>query len=182
MHYAMNCFNALCNALCNTLQYAMHYAAVDQERDGITVDQRSSGMRHADQTMRNRMGVTKAKLGTGMMCCHNCPSRGCKDCPMYGVGLNPTYMARVEEQRERKETSGQAQRERDERRHVQRGGLGQRRAQQAREAREPRAGRAVGGAARRAGRAAAGCRRLPLERAATHEAAEAYGAEADHLW
>ena len=45
-----------------------------------------------------------------MMCCNNCPSKGCKDCPMYGVGLNPIYIARLEEQQARKEASGEANR------------------------------------------------------------------------
>ena len=88
-------------------------AILETERDGVTIDQGSIGMSHGDGFARSRQAETKAKLTGGLMCCNNCPSRGCKDCPMYGVGLNPTYMARVEEQRERKETSGQAQRERD---------------------------------------------------------------------
>ena len=56
---------------------------LENERDGVTIDQRSSGYRHGDQSRNNLMHETKAKLGTGMMCCNNCPSRGCKACPTY---------------------------------------------------------------------------------------------------
>ena len=28
--------------------------------------------------------------------CNNCPSKGCKDCPMYGVGSNPVFKEREE--------------------------------------------------------------------------------------
>jgi len=49
--------------------------------------------------------------------CNNCPSRGCKTCPMYGVGQNPEYerkekerkarlaKKRIQEQRERENKS-----------------------------------------------------------------------------
>ena len=64
-------------------------------------------MRHGDQSKNNLQRETKAKLGgSSMMCCHNCPSRGCKDCPMYGVGLNPVYQARLEEREAKREASG----------------------------------------------------------------------------
>jgi ferredoxin len=33
--------------------------------------------------------------------CSNCPSRGCKDCPMYGVGRNPEYEKREKVRKER---------------------------------------------------------------------------------
>ena len=28
--------------------------------------------------------------------CANCPSRGCKNCPMFGVGLNPEFQKKEE--------------------------------------------------------------------------------------
>ena len=28
--------------------------------------------------------------------CSNCPSRGCKNCPMFGVGLNPEFQKKEE--------------------------------------------------------------------------------------
>lgn len=51
--------------------------------------------------------------------CNNCPSRGCADCPMYGVGKNPAFekrekerddratMKRIREQRESTERSAE---------------------------------------------------------------------------
>ena len=33
--------------------------------------------------------------------CNNCPSRGCRTCPMYGVGKNPEYEQREKERKER---------------------------------------------------------------------------------
>jgi ferredoxin len=33
--------------------------------------------------------------------CSNCPSRGCKDCPMYGVGRNPEYEKKEKTRKER---------------------------------------------------------------------------------
>jgi hypothetical protein len=53
-----------------------------------------------------------AKMGTR---CNNCPSKGCKKCPMYGVGENPAYMARLERLNARREASGEAQAEAEQR-------------------------------------------------------------------
>jgi len=33
--------------------------------------------------------------------CNNCPSRGCADCPMYGVGKNPYFEKKEKERKER---------------------------------------------------------------------------------
>jgi ferredoxin len=35
--------------------------------------------------------------------CNNCPSRGCRDCPMFGVGKNPEYERKERERKERLE-------------------------------------------------------------------------------
>jgi len=51
-----------------------------------------------------------AKLGAR---CTNCPSRGCKECPMFGVGSNPVYMQRVAERDAKREASGEAREERE---------------------------------------------------------------------
>ena len=31
--------------------------------------------------------------------CNNCPSRGCKNCPMFGVGLNPEFQQKEEKRK-----------------------------------------------------------------------------------
>lgn len=46
------------------------------------------------------------------MRCNNCPSRGCRECPMFGVGQNPIYLERLEERRLKREASGEAAAER----------------------------------------------------------------------
>ena len=58
--------------------------------------------------------ASKAKMASSksMVCCNNCPSKGCKECPMYGVGLNPAYIERLEARKAKKEASGQAAKER----------------------------------------------------------------------
>ena len=33
--------------------------------------------------------------------CNNCPSRGCKNCPMFGVGLNPEFQKKEDARKER---------------------------------------------------------------------------------
>ena len=51
--------------------------------------------------------ASKAKMASSksMVCCNNCPSKGCKECPMYGVGLNPAYIERLEARKAKKEAS-----------------------------------------------------------------------------
>jgi len=100
----------------NCISFVDHSDLVilETERDGINIDQRSIGTSHGDRFMKSRQSETKAKLGGGLMCCNNCPSRGCRDCPMYGVGLNPVYIARLEERQARREQSGELQAERTE--------------------------------------------------------------------
>ena len=46
--------------------------------------------------------------------CNNCPSRGCADCPMYGVGKNPNFERKEQERKARLAKSRlQKQREQD---------------------------------------------------------------------
>lgn len=39
--------------------------------------------------------------GNQLSRCSNCPSRGCKDCPMYGVGKNPEFEKKEQARKER---------------------------------------------------------------------------------
>jgi len=43
--------------------------------------------------------------------CNNCPSRGCAQCPMFGIGENPIYRQRLQKREARKVASGQAAKE-----------------------------------------------------------------------
>uniref|UniRef100_A0A7S2BL04 Ferredoxin n=1 Tax=Octactis speculum TaxID=3111310 RepID=A0A7S2BL04_9STRA len=40
--------------------------------------------------------------GNRGMRCNNCPGRGCKSCPMYGVGKNPAFLEREQEKMEKR--------------------------------------------------------------------------------
>mmetsp|Transcript_56974 Transcript_56974/g.130830 ORF Transcript_56974/g.130830 Transcript_56974/m.130830 type:complete len:299 (-) Transcript_56974:125-1021(-) len=45
--------------------------------------------------------------------CGNCPGRGCSECPMFGVGENPTYLQRKRRREKRRQASGRASVERE---------------------------------------------------------------------
>ena len=44
--------------------------------------------------------------------CNNCPSRGCRTCPMYGVGQNPEFQ-RKEKERKARAAKRRLEQERD---------------------------------------------------------------------
>ena len=55
---------------------------VSQAEDGNALSHRvGGGMFTAPQQISSNMSAR----------CNNCPSRGCRDCPMFGVGKNPEY-------------------------------------------------------------------------------------------
>ena len=101
----------------NCISFVDHEDLVilESERDGLngeegqTIHFMQAGYRHGENAGLQRQGPSKAKIGQksgSIMCCNNCPSKGCKDCPMYGVGLNPVYQARMEEREAKKRASG----------------------------------------------------------------------------
>ena len=49
-------------------------------------------------TTRNRPKEISGNAGSR---CNNCPSRGCKTCPMFGVGKNPEYERKERERKAR---------------------------------------------------------------------------------
>ena len=60
---------------------------------------------------------TKARaFDSGAMRCNNCPGRGCKECPMFGVGENPVYLQRLAAREEKRRASGAAQAEAEQQR------------------------------------------------------------------
>jgi ferredoxin len=69
-------------------------------------------------TMSHRVGGANAftapqKISGNMGArCSNCPSRGCADCPMYGVGRNPEYEKKEKARKERM-TKNRLQKERE---------------------------------------------------------------------
>ena len=85
--------------------------------DLVTLETERAGQRinNAARLVSQQEGTsavppTKAtNFHSGVMRCNNCPSRGCKDCPMFGVGENPIYLERKREREERRQRSGAAQ-------------------------------------------------------------------------
>lgn len=53
-----------------------------------------------------RNSFSRSKLFTTgaytKQCCGNCPTNGCKDCPMFGVGENPSYKRKLAEREAKK--------------------------------------------------------------------------------
>ena len=80
---------------------------LETEREGEVINQAAIGI-PATWSARMHRPPTQAKLkaSSSMVCCNNCPSKGCKECPMFGVGLNPVYMQRVEERDKKRRESG----------------------------------------------------------------------------
>jgi hypothetical protein len=68
---------------------------VSQAENGNTLSHRVGGAARftAPQQISGNM---KAR-------CNNCPSRGCRDCPMYGVGKNPEFERKERERKARME-------------------------------------------------------------------------------
>ena len=67
---------------------------VSQAEDGNSLAHKVGGM-----------AFTAPQIISGNMAsrCSNCPSRGCRDCPMYGVGKNPEFERKEKERKERME-------------------------------------------------------------------------------
>ena len=60
---------------------------------------------------------TKAKnFHSGAMRCNNCPGRGCKECPMFGVGENPIFLERQAAREKKRRASGEAQEQQEQKR------------------------------------------------------------------
>jgi len=86
---------------------------LETEREGITINPMTIGIPATWSARMHSVPPTKAKLGgASRMCCNNCPGRGCKECPMFGVGLNPVYQERMAAKEAKKEVSGEAEQER----------------------------------------------------------------------
>jgi len=87
----------------------IHYVPYD-ELERLEVERREQNInfkaRFVDQASSASSGSSGPMPFTGPqkisgnmgMRCNNCPSRGCKSCPMYGVGKNP-YFEKKEKER-----------------------------------------------------------------------------------
>ena len=98
----------------NCISFVDHEDLVilESERDGLNGEDEQvihfaqAGYRHGENAGLQRRGPSKAKSASSCMMCNNCPSKGCKECPMYGVGLNPIYQQRMADREEKKRQSG----------------------------------------------------------------------------
>mmetsp|Transcript_532 Transcript_532/g.1210 ORF Transcript_532/g.1210 Transcript_532/m.1210 type:complete len:405 (-) Transcript_532:216-1430(-) len=57
-----------------------------------------SGAKYGGGALFTDQQVISGNMGSR---CNNCPSRGCKNCPMFGVGLNPEFQKKEEKRKER---------------------------------------------------------------------------------
>ena len=81
---------------------------VSQAENGNTLSHLSGRGPNAFTAPQRISGNMKAR-------CNNCPSRGCRTCPMFGVGKNPAFEAAEQLRKEKmKKRQVQQQRERDE--------------------------------------------------------------------
>jgi len=80
---------------------------LEHERAGQFINNKARLV--SQQEARSDAPPTKASFfDEGGIRCNNCPSRGCKECPMFGVGRNPVYRERLEARNARREASGAA--------------------------------------------------------------------------
>lgn len=83
---------------------------VSQAENGNALSHRVGGANRftAPQKISGNMGSR----------CNNCPSRGCKDCPMFGVGKNPEFERKEKERKERIERRKLAQQREEQKKSV----------------------------------------------------------------
>lgn len=99
----------------------IHYVSYEDLR--VLEGERSTQVINNAARLRSQQEGTAAVAPTaainyqsGSMRCNNCPGRGCKECPMFGVGENPVYLERKAAREEKRRRSGEAQREAEEQR------------------------------------------------------------------
>lgn len=83
---------------------------LETERAGQVIN--NAARLRSQQECTSGASITDSKatfFDSGSMRCNNCPGRGCKECPMFGVGKNPVYLERQAAREERRRLSGQAQ-------------------------------------------------------------------------
>ena len=91
----------------------IHYVPYDElkrleiDRRGQNINFKARLVSQAEYGGYSRVGAGVAFSAPQMISgnmgsrCNNCPSRGCKDCPMYGVGRNPAFEKREAERKEK---------------------------------------------------------------------------------
>mmetsp|Transcript_47156 Transcript_47156/g.116716 ORF Transcript_47156/g.116716 Transcript_47156/m.116716 type:complete len:345 (+) Transcript_47156:146-1180(+) len=93
----------------NCIHYVSYedLVTLEQERTGQVINNKARLVNQ--QEARSGAPPSRATFfDSAGVRCNNCPSRGCKECPMFGVGQNPVYMERLAQQKARREASGEA--------------------------------------------------------------------------
>lgn len=101
----------------NCIHFVSHEDLVilETERSGQVINNVARLVSQQEGT--SAVPPTKARnFHSGAMRCNNCPSRGCTECPMFGVGENPVYLQRLGEREEKRRRSGETQREEEDER------------------------------------------------------------------
>jgi len=94
----------------------IHYVPYD-ELKRLEIERRDQNINHKARLVNqgeNGSGSYQAKYGGGSLFtgqqmisgnmglrCNNCPTRGCKNCPMFGVGLNPDFKKKEASRKEK---------------------------------------------------------------------------------
>ncbi len=87
----------------------IHYVPYDElkeleiDRRGQLINNMARLVNQSDNyaTGPKRFSTPQEISGNMAARCNNCPSRGCADCPMYGVGKNPYFEKREKDRKER---------------------------------------------------------------------------------
>jgi len=80
-------------------------ATLEKERSGLDNGIMDAGI--VGTANKEKNPASKAKvMNTGKFRCESCPARGCRDCPLFGVGENPEYIARREARKARRDMLG----------------------------------------------------------------------------
>jgi ferredoxin len=80
---------------------------IDRRKQHINPKARLVSQGENGNTLSHRVGgvvqFTAQQQISGNMAsrCSNCPTRGCRTCPMYGVGKNPEYERKEKDRKER---------------------------------------------------------------------------------
>lgn len=89
---------------------------LEQEREAQVINN-SARLVGGDAAPEGPRGTSKSRvMRDGRIRCQDCPGRGCAECPLYGVGLNPEYVRKVKARNEQRARRGNGGQDEDERR------------------------------------------------------------------
>ena len=91
----------------NCIHFVSHedLVVLEKEREGMVINFKERLARSGGESTGTSFSLASASFQGGCRC-NNCPSRGCKSCPMFGVGENPVYLERVAEREARAKARG----------------------------------------------------------------------------